>query len=285
MKRLFLSFVILLTFHSVAIAGYREDFEKEFLTKPWAGQRVEESACIECHSYTTMPKSISQEIFSSLHYQYNVSCHDCHGGDPKDSSLAMSHERGFAGVPKYTEVPEFCGKCHVGILEKYLESGHGQAVESTTRRGPNCVVCHGSHKGGRYIKKANIHIINEQLCTKCHDYERAKIMKQALLLVEKKIEGVEKQISDLKEERIFEESDEKQLFSIHAEFRTLFHAIDVSLIKSRSDEFIERLNRLEMKIQDTVKELQFRRNFSAFFMLVFVAMAITVLMLPKSDGE
>jgi hypothetical protein len=40
-----------------------------------------------------------------------------------------------------------------------------------------------------------------------------------------------------------------------------------------------------MKIQDTVKELQFRKNFSAFFMLLFVAMAVVVLMLPKSDGE
>lgn len=285
MKRLGLSLVILLIVHSVSAAGYKEDFEKEFLTKPWAGGQVEESACVECHSYGTLPKPIAKKIFTSMHYQNNVSCHDCHGGDPKDSSMAMSHERGFEGVPKYSEVPKFCGKCHIGILKKYLESGHGKALESATQRGPNCVECHGSHKGDRYIRKANINIINEQLCSRCHDYGRAKIMKQALSLVEKKIDSVDKQISDLKKERIFEESDEKRLFSIHAEFRTLFHAIDVPLIKSRSDEFIERLNRLEIKIQDTVKELQFRKNLSAFFMLLFVAMTVAVLLLPKSDGE
>lgn len=199
--------------------------------------------------------------------------------------MAMSHERGFEGVPKYAEVPEFCGKCHLGILNKYLESGHGKALESATRRGPNCVVCHGSHKDGRYIQKANINIINEQLCSKCHSYERAKIMKQALSHVEKKIESVDKQISDLKKERILEESADKELFSIHADFRTLFHAIDVPLIQSRSDEFIERLNRLEMKIHDTVKELQFRKNFSAFFMLLFAGMTVIVIIISKSGGE
>ena len=99
--------------------------------------------------------------------------------------MAMSPERGFAGKPQYSQVPEFCGKCHIGILKNYLESGHGRALKAD-QSGPNCVTCHGSHA----IQKANIDIIDEQRCSQCHTYERAKAMKQALFPTEKKIRDV-----------------------------------------------------------------------------------------------
>jgi hypothetical protein len=281
---LLLSALIFLIFPSFIIGGYKEDFEREFLTKPWAGEQVEESACIGCHRYKIKPRDIPEMLQTSMHFQNGVSCHDCHGGDPKDASMAMAHERGFVGAPQYAEVPEFCGKCHIGILKQYVESGHGKALESTGK-GPNCVTCHGSHKDGRYIQLANINIINEQLCTKCHSYERAKDMKQALFLVEKKMDKISDNLKTLKKSDAFVDHEEKELFSAHAEFRALFHSTDVTLVKSRTDEFTERLHHIELEIQSIFKELRFRRNFSAFFMLLFAAMAVMVLMLPKSDGE
>jgi len=287
MRYLFLSLLMVLSLPLGSLAGYREEFEREFLSKPWAGEQMEEDACIACHVAEKMdPKfrNIPQSWKMSIHYQHNVSCHHCHGGDPKDAEMSMSRERGFVGTPKYAEVPEFCGKCHVGILKNYLESGHGKALKSTGK-GPNCVTCHGSHKGEPYIKKAHIDIINERLCSKCHSYERAKIMKQTLFLTEKKMGALDEGFSRLKAEGVYIEEEEKALFNIQAEFRTLFHTVDVSLVKERTDEFVKKLEPIEMKVKNTFHELRFRRNFSAFLMLLFAGMGIVVFVLSRPPRE
>jgi len=270
-----------------ASAGYREDFEREFMSKPWVGEVGEENACISCHASEKMApemRDIPQGLQASIHYQYNISCHDCHGGDPKDPDQSMSKHRGFVGSPKYDEVPEFCGKCHVGILKNYLESGHGIALKKTGN-GPNCVTCHGSHKNQQFIQKATIDIINEQRCSKCHSYERAKTMKQALFLTEKKITEVEDSLKKLREGGVFTEEQEKILFSTHAEFRTLFHSIDINLIKERSDDFIKRLGIIEKDIQNILSELRFRRNFSAFILLLFAGIGVVIFIISRTPKE
>ena len=76
-------------------------------------------------------RGIPADWRKSWHYQNGVSCQDCHGGDPKDAARSMQPESGFVGVPKPKMVPEFCGKCHLGIKENYLESGHGKALMTT----------------------------------------------------------------------------------------------------------------------------------------------------------
>lgn len=251
---------------------FRELFEKEFLIEPWAGERAEKDVCIECHTSNIMKpqfRAIPDEWKMSWHSQNDISCHGCHGGDPRDAAMAMSLQRGFVGTPKYADVPEFCGKCHIGILKNYLDSGHGRALKAS-RKGPNCVTCHGSHN----IQKAGIDIINEQRCTKCHSYERAKVMKQALFVVEKKIGDIEGEIKRLKAGGVFAEEEERALFSTQAEFRTLFHTVDVSLVKDKTDDFTKRLNAIETKIQAIFSELGFRKNFSVFLMLVFAGIGV-----------
>jgi nitrate/TMAO reductase-like tetraheme cytochrome c subunit len=260
-----------------AIAGateFRELFEREFLTKQWAGSRTEVSACLQCHASEGMKaeyRRLTDEWRQSWHFENGVSCHDCHGGDPNDSEMAMSHQRGFVGRPKPQDVPQFCGKCHVGIVNRYLQSGHGKALKSSGT-GPNCVTCHGAHN----IQKANIDIINEKLCSRCHSYERAKIMKQALFATEAKMQIVEKRLEDLKTMGVYTDRDDRNLFNTQAEYRTLFHSVDVSLVKKMTDQFTGRLDVIEKKIQDTYRELTFRRNFSAFLMLLFVSLAVVL---------
>ncbi|HXX57913.1 MAG TPA: multiheme c-type cytochrome [Thermodesulfovibrionales bacterium] len=279
--RYILAFLLLLGLPCITAATeYREEFEKEFLSKPWAGEQSEKSVCIECHASEAMKpafQKIPEEWRKSWHYENSVSCHDCHGGDPKDAALAMSPQRGFVGAPKYNQVPEFCGKCHAGILKNYLESGHGKALKASGS-GPNCVTCHGSHN----IQRASIDIINEQRCTQCHTYERAKVMKQALFLTEKKINDIEKDLRRLRAEGVFTEEADKTLFSTSAEFRTLFHSVDVSLIKKRTDEFSSKLQQIQVKMEKTFRELGFRRNFSAFLLLTFAGMAIVLFLLSKT---
>jgi len=284
-KRLILLMAGILALSAAGNAGYREDFEKEFLIKTWAGEQTTESGCIGCHS--SMPSAEDNAVVhwrQTIHYEFNVSCHDCHGGDPKDASTAMSHEKGFIGRPKPADIPEFCGKCHVGILKNFKESGHSKALLAAGN-GPNCVTCHGSHKKGEYIRKASLDIINERLCIQCHSYERAKEMKQALFLVEQKIQGVDASLEALKKAGVFTVEEDKILFSLHAEYRALSHATDVSLVKNSTDAYLQRLHALELKVHDIFSELQFRRNYSAFLMLLFAGMGIIVFINSKSPRE
>jgi nitrate/TMAO reductase-like tetraheme cytochrome c subunit len=283
MRYLFLALTILFTLPSMSMAGYREDFEKEFMTKTWAGEQVEENVCISCHASDKMKPEFKATVDAwqaSWHAQNKISCENCHGGDPKDAALSMSRQRGFVGVPQYKEVPEFCGKCHIGILSNFLESGHGKALKAS-RKAPNCVTCHGSHN----IQKASIDIINEQQCTKCHSYERAKIMKVALFLIEKKIAQLEQNLQELKQEGIYQEADEKSLFSTQAEFRTLFHTVDVNLVRSRTDEFTSKLDVIDKDIHATYRDLKFRKNFSAFLMLAFSGMGIIIFLLSTTKED
>ncbi len=283
MKYLFLALTILFTLPSMSTAGYREDFEKEFMTKTWAGEQVEENLCISCHASDKMKPEFKATVDSwreSWHAQNKISCENCHGGDPKDAALSMSRQRGFVGVPQYNEVPEFCGKCHIGILSNFLESGHGKALKAS-RKAPNCVTCHGSHN----IQKASIDIINEQQCTKCHSYERAKIMKVALFLIEKKIAQLEQNLQNLKQAGAYPDADERSLFSTQAEFRTLFHTVDVNLVRSRTDEFTSKLDVIDKNIQATFRDLRFRKNFSAFLMLAFSGMGIIIFLLSTTKDD
>jgi hypothetical protein len=110
-------------------------------------------------------------------------------------------------------------------------------------------------------------------------------MKQALFLTEKKIGELESSFRRLRAEGVFDEDDERALFSTQAEFRAIFHTVDVSLVKDRTDDFTKKLNVLEKGVQDTFNELRFRKNFSAFIMLLFAAMGIVVFALTKTPKE
>ncbi len=283
MRYILASVIMLFLFSSAATAGYKQEFEDAFLTKPWAGVQIAENACIACHASDKMKpeyKEITEAWQASWHAQNGISCEYCHGGDPKDAALAMSHERGFLGIPQYKDVPEFCGKCHIGIMTSFLESGHGKALKAG-KKAPNCVVCHGSHN----IQKANIDIISEQLCTKCHSYERAKIMKVALFLVEKRSEQLKTRLDGLKRLGIYPVADEKNLFSTQAEFRTLFHTVDANLVRGRTDEFTAKLDQIDKNLDATYREMRFRKNFSAFVMLAFAGMGIIIFLLTRIKEE
>jgi nitrate/TMAO reductase-like tetraheme cytochrome c subunit len=245
-----------------------------------AAQAGNEPVCIQCHDSDAMKPAFRQipgEWRQSWHNQNGVSCNDCHGGDPTDAAMAMSPQRGFVGTPKYREVPEFCGKCHIGILKNYIESGHGKALKASGR-GPNCVTCHGSHG----IQKANIDIINEQRCSQCHTYERARTMKQALFETEQKIRVIETGLKKLSSQGIYTAEEDKALFRTEAEFRTLFHTVDVSLVKEKTDGFARKLDGLQNKVDSLFAELQSRRNFSGFLLLLFAGTGVAVYLLAKT---
>jgi Skp family chaperone for outer membrane proteins len=243
--------------------------------------RIERIVCLQCHGTALVPaklRGIPNEWRKSVHYRNGVACNNCHGGDPNDAALAMSPQKGFVGVPKPKEVPQFCGKCHIGIMNSYLESDHGKAL-MTTGRGPNCIVCHGSHN----IQKANINIINAKLCGVCHSYARAKDIKASLLRIEQKINEIDRNLKTLKAGLIATGDEEKTLFRTQAEYRTLFHTVDVNLVKSRTAEFTKKLAALSQQVQKGFQELKFRQNFSILIMLIFIGLGMVIFCLSRKS--
>jgi hypothetical protein len=264
----------------LSLAGYRETFEREFMLSPWSIAKGETSACIQCHTSDDMgPEmhAITRQWKDSWHAKNNISCHDCHGGAPEDASMSMMHQRGFKGSPQNIDIPEFCGTCHIAILDNFLVSGHGETFRKTGE-GPNCTTCHGSHN----VQQANMDIINEQLCSQCHTYERAKEMKQALFTVESKLNTINKNLNRLKLLGIATDKQEKSFFRNHAEFRALFHSIDVDAVRAKSSDYTQKLEIIESELSESFKQLAFRRNFSAYLFLIFIGLSIVVFLLSKS---
>lgn len=279
--RAFLVPIMLLFFVTTVNADYRNLFEKEFLTTKFALERIRRSECVDCHRSESMKKeyrSIPEDWKKSWHARHNVSCHDCHGGDPDDAKFAMSPERGYIGVPPPGEIPQLCGKCHIRIYDYYMKSGHGRAFVSSMK-GPSCVTCHGSHS----VQKASIEIIEESMCSRCHSYERARLMKKALFKTDSDIAEIEKDIKMLKSSGAITEDEENMLFRTQADFRTLFHTVDVDLVKVKTDSFAERLRSLRTRIEKITDELAFRKSFSTYIMLIFVFMAVIAFLIISSQ--
>jgi len=211
---------------SWAVAGCALLFTPAFFPTVAGGQ--EQTVCIQCHGAQPGKNGLPvKEWHGSIHADNGISCHGCHGGDPKDAINAMSPERGFVGVPAETGIPPFCGRCHVGIMNEYLKSAHGQALG---QGGPTCVTCHGSHK----VMKATIDLINEKNCGRCHPYDRAAAIKDAMGLTEGQIAAVEEKLERFRNKGVDTEAPEKRLFDLRNRYRRLFHDVDIARVKEES---------------------------------------------------
>lgn len=86
-------------------------------------------------------------------------CHGAHGVRPaKDPASTVSH----------ANVPQTCGKCHVGVIETYAQSVHGLKHAENNGKAAVCTDCHTAHQitlasSPRFM----LDVINE--CGQCHD--------------------------------------------------------------------------------------------------------------------
>jgi formate-dependent nitrite reductase cytochrome c552 subunit len=214
---------------------------------------AEEIVCIQCHG--SLPEKYSTPVKlwqESIHAENGIACNDCHGGDPKDIANAMSPARGFLGVPKPADIPAFCGRCHVGVLQDFLASAHGLALG---KGGPICVTCHGNHR----VQKATLDLINEKTCSQCHSFERARLIHDAMAQTEARIVAIDVRIDHFKKTGTDTETLEKRLFAARNSLHSLSHEVDVKKVTAASAGIGADLVKIETSLDELTANHRKRR--------------------------
>lgn len=234
------------------------------------------TVCLQCHGAQTGRLGEPVTLWKgSVHEANGISCHGCHGGDPTDAAMAMSPERGFLGVPKETDIPGFCGRCHVGVREDYLESAHGRALG---RGGPTCVTCHGNHR----VAVATTDLINRRDCTRCHEYGRAEEIKSAVASTDQSITALERKLAGLRRIGITTKEMDGELFDLRNRFHRLFHSVDADKVRNRTAAFREELGGLERQIVAIEHELDRRRLWGGAVVALMLLGGVLALLIYRS---
>jgi len=245
----------------------------------FGGQAVaaeDDSVCLQCHGAQSGRLGDPVPAWeSSVHAGNGVSCHDCHGGDPTDMAMAMSPERGFLGVPEYEEVPDFCGRCHVGVKDDYLASQHGKALASG---GPQCVVCHDNHA----VQRASLDLINEQDCSRCHDYGRAAEIRASMETTDDRISLLENELPPLHRVGIDVKGFEGEIFSLRNEFHRLFHTVDVEQVKRETDRFGTQLDEISGRVEGVKTDLAERKIWGGVATVLLIVAGILSWLLRRT---
>ena len=107
-------------------------------------------------------------------------------------------------------------------------------------------------------------------------------MKQALFLVENKLSSIAETLDRLKLLGINIDDQQKIFYRNHAAFRALSHSIDVDAVRTKSGDYIKNLEIIESEINESLKQLTFRKNFYAYLLLIFTGLSIVAFLLSKS---
>ena len=168
---------------------------------------VAQDNCILCHSdpgnvkakslFSPDPKVANSnpllnltQFVNDTHFRQGLSCSGCHGGTPKDESMAIEISQRWPSDPGVrhadrTWIPGFCARCHSDAsfmrgfnaamptdqLVKYKESKHGLLLLGEhDSKAAQCVSCHGVH-GIRGGKSRNSKVAAQRIpetCGTCH---------------------------------------------------------------------------------------------------------------------
>jgi hypothetical protein len=217
-----------------------------------------ETVCIQCHG--ALPDRLGAPVKlwrTSIHAENGISCNACHGGDPKDAGDAMNRSRGFLGAPKEADIPAFCGRCHPGVLKDYLASAHGKRLG---QGGPTCFTCHSNHA----IMKASLTLINEKSCTRCHSFERARVIRDAMQQTEGYIVNIDGRIKGFQAQGVDTDRLGKGLFATRNRFHTLFHDVNVTRVKAESTQINLELAKLDQDLKVIEETRAKRKTVGAF---------------------
>lgn len=238
-----------------------------------------DSVCVQCHSQLTDNLGAPVPDWqTSVHAENGISCHDCHGGDPTDMAMAKHPDRGFVGAPEYTEIPEFCGKCHVGVYDAYSAGAHGQALE---KGGAQCVTCHGNHA----IQNAGLDLINEEDCSQCHSYERAALIRLALVETDEMIQEVEGELERLYRLGFAIDEMQSTVFNQRNVFHRTFHGVNVDKVRKETGGVQTELGKIKGQIAEIDRSLGQRKLWGSVVIGLFVLAGIILFLVRKAYEE
>ncbi len=156
-----------------------------------------EGSCLVCHSapdFLVTNKKLYdyyQEWSRSIHKREEVTCSDCHGGNPDVADKAGAHGGELGGgeassAVNFQNIPRTCGQCHDQIYDAYRESKHFEHLveNQEEQQGPNCVTCHGSIN----VEVLNVETVSDS-CARCHN-EETEIQSEVPDRAERVLHGV-----------------------------------------------------------------------------------------------
>jgi hypothetical protein len=235
-----------------------------------------ENVCIQCHG--TLSGKFGEPVKlwrQSIHAENSVTCNECHGGDPSNAAEAMNPSRGFIGVPDKMKIPDICGRCHIGVKKDYMSSAHGMALANG---GPTCVTCHSNHA----VKKASLDLINERNCSRCHNYEKAGRLKNAMIKTENMIVATGEKIEVFKKEGFDTDVLEKELFSARNQFHALSHELNVPKVQNESAIIMGRLGKVGISLDNIDAEKRTRKIAGLFIIGAALLAALLFYLLRKT---
>lgn len=242
--------------------------------------RAAEISCVQCHGAQQGRLGAPVKQWQgSVHQQNGIACNNCHGGDPTLMSMeAMSPAKGFRGVPSPTQIPAFCGRCHIGVKDDYLQSAHGKALG---KGGPQCVTCHGNHA----VKRASLDLINEKDCSRCHSYGRAKELKQAMVQTDGMIAGLQADLQQLHRLGIDTKEMNGEVFSARNDFHRLFHTVKVEIVKEKTAAVQGRLDKVRKAVDELHRELAQRKMAGGVVLGLLVLAGVLLLLITRTYRE
>lgn len=124
-------------------------------------KKIKQVRCLNCHDGEKIGM-YTQSVHSRA--KGGAQCKDCHG---IHDIISLQEMRTVENRKKEAEA---CGKCHVDIVKRYLESDHGKALIAGVKGAPFCIDCHGEHTIKAVTsKESQVSREHEaEVCLKCH---------------------------------------------------------------------------------------------------------------------
>lgn len=130
------------------------------------------SCSVECHVDFIQRQAMEnyEDWKFSVHGVNDVTCDECHEGDPKSAKKENAHvglqtSDVITSEVYYKNVPKKCRECHSQEYDQMVQSEHYSALVKG-KLAPSCVTCHQIHSA-KVLRKEEFPIT----CGNCHSRE------------------------------------------------------------------------------------------------------------------
>jgi hypothetical protein len=135
------------------------------------------------------------------------------------------------------------------------------------------------------VSMATPELINSRDCSRCHEYGRAEEIKSAVVETDRRITGLEQQLSSLHRIGIATKEMESELFALRNRFHRLFHNVEVEKVRSQTAGFQAELGKIRGRIAVIEAELNRRKLWGGVVVALLVLWGILAWLLHRSYME